>query len=203
MEWDYFLSIEEDFIRTIPYVEPCEKNFDAHSIKYAKILLAAASEADAVLKRLCRVIADQDVKGERCYRDTLIKECNVPLQAVTVGAFRYGMSAIPWDSYNPSNPRTPDWWSAYNKVKHRLDEGYEEATLKNAFHSICGLFVALLFLYRAEGYKHLSPAPELLTIESGFWTKRTRLLGADEPALLIIDNLPEERKACFKDAACD
>ena len=28
VEWDYFLSIKEDFIRTIPFVEPREGNFD-------------------------------------------------------------------------------------------------------------------------------------------------------------------------------
>ena len=52
VEWDYFLSIEEDFIRTIPFVEPREGNFDTYSTQYAKILLAAASETDTVLKRL-------------------------------------------------------------------------------------------------------------------------------------------------------
>lgn len=57
VEWDCLLSIEEDFMDTFQYVEPCETNMDVHSIRFAKILLAAASETDTVLKRLRGCIA--------------------------------------------------------------------------------------------------------------------------------------------------
>lgn len=62
VEWNYFPTIEEDFIKTIPFVEPSKDNFDTYSTQYAKILLAAASETDTILKRLCKAI---DPMGER------------------------------------------------------------------------------------------------------------------------------------------
>ncbi len=195
VEWNYFLTIEEDFIKTIPFVEPSKDNFDTYSTQYAKILLAAASETDTILKRLCKAIDPSCKKrSEQSYREFLVKEHKVPLYAAKTKILQYNLSSAPWESYEFEKPETPDWWTAYNKVKHHLDKGFEKATLKNALCSICGLFVSILFLSEKEGVEYLSSAPRLIDIESGFEAKRTRLTSTEETALLLINNLPEERK---------
>lgn len=201
VEWDYFLSIEEDFIRTIPFVEPREGNFDTYSTQYAKILLAAASETDTVLKRLCKTIDPScRKKSEQGYREFLVKGKRVPLLNAKAKSLRFGLSSTPWASYDFDNPQTPEWWTAYNKVKHHLDEGFRRATLRNTFDAMCGLFVSLLFLYETEGLLQLSPAPRLLDVEEGFRAKRTRLISTEETALLLIANLPDDRRKLFEDA---
>lgn len=161
VEWNYFLTIEEDFIKTIPFAEPSENNFDTYSTQYAKILLAAASETDTILKRLCKAIDPSCKKrSEQSYREFLVKEHKVPLYAAKTKILQYNLSSAPWESYEFEKPETPDWWTAYNKVKHHLDEGFKKATLKNALCSICGLFVSILFLSEKEGGRiPLSCAP--------------------------------------------
>lgn len=109
VEWDYFLSIEEDFIRTIPFVEPREGNFDTYSTQYAKILLAAASETDTVLKRLCKTIDPScRKKSEQGYREFLVKGKRVPLLNAKAKSLRFGLSSTPWASYDSTILRLPN-----------------------------------------------------------------------------------------------
>lgn len=198
VEWDYFLSIEEDFIGTIPFVELCSANASTYSTQYAKILLAAASETDTVLKHLCKAIdRDCGVNNEQGYRQFLVKDRKFPLHAVKVAPLRFEFPSVPWNTYVFDNPKTPEWWTAYNKLKHHLDEGFCEATLRNSFDAICGLFASLLFLYEQKGLTVLSPAPRLIDIGEGFRIKRTRLMRTEETALLFINNLSEDRKKAF------
>ena len=56
----------------------------------------------------------------------------------------------------------PDWWRAYNKVKHERNSHFKEASLINTLNSTAGLFILLLLFHRklAESGR-LSPNPIL------------------------------------------
>ena len=56
LHWDYFLSLEEDLLRSVRFVEPVEDNFGTYSTEFAGVILGAASEVDVVLKLLCREV---------------------------------------------------------------------------------------------------------------------------------------------------
>lgn len=43
----------------------------------------------------------------------------------------------------PTGLVTPDWWSAYNKIKHDMDEAEKRFTYKTAIEALGGLFVLL------------------------------------------------------------
>lgn len=174
---------------TFQYVEPCEKNMEVHSIRFAKILLAAASETDTVLKRLCKVL-DRGccVRSEQGYRSELVLRHGLPFSKVRVVATRYCLEMRPWQNWSAANPKTPYWWTAYNNVKHQLDDCYRDASMRNAFKSLCGLFVALLFLYRAEDIDMVDPAPKLLMIGSGIPVRNDMMVGTAQRVLIIEEN---------------
>lgn len=82
---------------------------------------------------------------------------------------RYGLVLKPWDSW--AENQNPIWWRAYNGVKHRRHERYAEANLKNALNSVCGLFLFLFFLYRAQATAgELGPNPSMLRLGRPFRT---------------------------------
>ena len=189
VEWDYFLSIEEDFMDTFQYVEPCEMNMDVHSIRFAKILLAAASETDTVLKRLCKTLdGGCSARSEQGYRNELILRHGLPFSKVKVVATRYCLEMRPCQNWAAANPKTPYWWTAYNKVKHQLDANCCDASLRNAFRSLCGLFAALLFPYEAEGVEVVDPAPKLLMIGSGIPVRNDMMIGTAQRVLIFEEN---------------
>lgn len=191
VEWDYFLTIEEDLINTFSYVEPCEENMNVYSTRFANILLSSASETDTVLKRLCAVLDDtSDAKNEPMYRRELVLKHGLRFSEVMVQTMRYSLRVCPWENWSAPNPETPKWWTAYNNVKHHLDTNYSDANLGNAFRALSGLFVVLVMYYRAIGKKYLDPAPRFLIIENGIDTKRDIMVKTAGTVLTIRDNLP-------------
>jgi len=56
---------------------------------------------------------------------------------------KYNVSFKPWEEWDSSS--RPDWWTGYNKIKHQRDVNFEKANLKNALHSVGGLFSLLLY----------------------------------------------------------
>ena len=149
--WEYFLSIEEDLLKTARYVEFHQDNYSVYSIEFALILLASCSEIDTIAKLLYspspsqirngkdwRNIADHK-KG--IYEDQYHK---FPTQKINIP--RYELTLSPWSEWAEGNNR-PSWWESYNAVKHRRNEAYNEATLENTLNSVAGLLCIVLYYY--------------------------------------------------------
>ncbi len=164
LHWNYFLVLESDLERLSRYIEFTEDNYKTYSQEMAHLLLAAGSEVDVVLKGLCKK-NNSRFKGEEIdkYREFLNpkypKLCNLNVRLP-----RYGLDILPWDNWQ--NNKTPNWWRDYNKVKHKRDEHYNLANLKNTIASLAGLFLAVLYFYKDEAEKgELIPDPKLLMIQ--------------------------------------
>jgi len=54
--WEYFLSIETDLTQGMRYVEFAPENYATFSVEFARIIVAASAEFDAVAKALCNAI---------------------------------------------------------------------------------------------------------------------------------------------------
>ena len=52
--WYYFLAIESDLERTARFVEPIVANDSCYSVEFARLLMGAAAEAEAVATQLAR-----------------------------------------------------------------------------------------------------------------------------------------------------
>ncbi len=164
--WNYLLSLDADLVELSRYIEFHKKNFNCFSIEIARILLAAASEADVVCKQLCRKISHASrADNIHAYRREIIAAYpGIPKFEVLLP--RFGLTLRPWDEWKKSQG-VPLWWTAYNKVKHERHSKFHLSSLKNSLNAIGGLFVMVLYLYREKAtLGELAPSPQLLRVDA-------------------------------------
>lgn len=146
--WNYFLTLEADLEVLSRYVEFSKDNYATYSTEMVRILLAAGSEVDVVLKELCRKLeptsrAENIEEYRRC-----VLRLQPEISSARVRLPRHATAIVPWENWRVD--QTPDWWRSYNNVKHQRGENYREANLQQVIASVAGLFILLLFLYRKE-----------------------------------------------------
>ncbi|NQT69784.1 MAG: hypothetical protein HQ552_09405 [Desulfobacteraceae bacterium] len=166
VHWNYLLAIENDLEKLSRYVEFDERNFDCFSVEIARILLSASAEADVVCKQLClKVKPSSSADNIHTYRDE-IKTAYPNIVDFDVILSRYGLSLKPWNEWKDIQG-VPDWWTAYNKLKHHRETEYHRANLKNAIYSVAGLFVMVLYFYQEKAnLGELMPAPQILRVSA-------------------------------------
>jgi hypothetical protein len=168
--WNYFLALEKDFETVSRYIEFCPDNANTYSIELAHLLFSAASEVDTLAKCICSILdptetpqnineyrriikAGEDSEtyclGPSPQKPALLKdEHKQRLSELKVYLPRHNLECIPWDNWKQDI--NPDWWRAYNEVKHQRNQHYNRATLSNAFHALAGLLVMNYFHCRFE-----------------------------------------------------
>lgn len=154
--WAYYASIEDDLVAASRYVEICDANLDTYSIQFARLLLAAGSEVDVVAKILCAQI-DPDAKQRSIddYRDTIaLKFPAIP--RLIFGIEWNDVRIAPWASWGEPSPSTPDWWRAYNNVKHERNSHFKSANLRYTLDAVAGLYCLVRHLEEDRGH----PRPE-------------------------------------------
>lgn len=161
--WDYFLSVERDLQIIARYVEFEEDNFDVYSIEIARLLLAACAEVDVVCKQLCRRLDNGSRAGSiEAYREGITKYLP-DFGRFRAIAPRYGLQLRPWANWNTG--KVPDWWTAYNKMKHHRHSHFAHGNLKNSINAVAGLYVVTLYLYREQAEAGvLRPAPSIFDV---------------------------------------
>ncbi|WP_371180703.1 hypothetical protein [Xanthomonas sacchari] len=163
--WNYFLALEEDFLRISRYVHFNVANNKAYSIEFARIILAAGSEVDVVAKALTKHVIGKDTENITKYRKALLP-AYPEISKHTVSMDRFGMTVTPWENWGVD--KSPEWWSSYNTVKHNRGRNFQEANLENTFRSVAGLFILLIYHLRAMGAKEVHPPPRILSTEEKF-----------------------------------
>lgn len=158
--WSYFLAVERDLELLSRYVEFANDNLQAYSLEMARIILAAASEVDVLLKALCeRFVPGCGANNILKYQE-LVRKHFSNFAGFEVALPRWEMNLIPWSNWERNE--VPIWWNAYNKVKHHRDKEYHRANLHNALNAASGLFVANLYFHRQQAEEgSLLPNPAL------------------------------------------
>ena len=148
-----YLSIEEELERAYRYVSPSADNGKTFSLKFAEIVRAAANAYEIISRtsyaRLYNDVDDINILNYLAL-DVLLGMANKKIRHLMAAG---PLSLYPemeqpfvklaiWDksSLVQSN-HVPDWWKAYNAVKH-TDEGLKKhATLANATSAVAALFL--------------------------------------------------------------
>ena len=156
--WNYFISIEQDVHELSRYVEfDMTINKNAYSLEMARILMTAASEVDVIAKNFLPEGAPSRPNIDH-YRDALCRFIpSLPGQPVFI--HRFGLELKPWESW--SEGRTPDWWRAYNDVKHHRISEFSSATLENVLMCVSALFLLLVHYGKMKGFDRYQPCPQL------------------------------------------
>ena len=161
--WYVFLSIEADLEQTARFVEPREANDSCFSVEFARILMAASSEAEVTAKLLCTHLEPHAIlDGIDTWRAVLLRHWP-RFHTMQIFVPRAVRTLEPWAEWGSG--RNPSWWTAHNRVKHERHLEFREANLKNALGAVAGLFCLQLYLHRDEYREaNLEPFCRLLSL---------------------------------------
>jgi hypothetical protein len=158
--WNYFLALEADLAELARWVEFSPSNETAYSIEMARLLMAAAAEADVVAKMLCAQL-DPKAKAESINKYQAVLVAKYPMiPTAKVHMPRFGLTLSPWSEWSKASS-PPLWWTGNNKVKHHRESNFAQANLKNVLNAAAGLLL-LLALHYAQSARRLTPAPSLM-----------------------------------------
>ncbi len=151
-----YLTIEESLDESFRYVSPCDANADTFSFKFAEIIRSAANMYELVSKHLYRrFYAPEDDLNIFNY---LALDIHLGLadQSVLLAA---GLDDFPshpevtkpfakliaWDKLSEvTSDHVPEWWNAYNAIKHA---DFRKATLANAIEALASVFLVIDRIY--------------------------------------------------------
>ena len=144
IHWDYYTAIENDVYSLSRFVELHENNFNTYSIEMVRLLLAASSEVDVVIKSLCREVEPESNPSNIDRYREIIKKSVPEVVRTKVVIKRHGLMFEPWSNWSDSE--NPSWWRSYNKVKHERNNYYSHANLENVLNSVAALLVVNVYL---------------------------------------------------------
>ena len=162
--WNYLLAIEGDLERLSRFIEFDHRNFECFSVEISRILLASGPEVDVFCKQICRKLNSGSTANKIYHYQNEILPSYSTIPVFNVLLPRYGLELTPWDNWKVLNT-PPDWWTAYNKIKHHRDAEYQQANLRNALNAVGGLFVMVLYLYKEKAEEgELLPQTQILHV---------------------------------------
>lgn len=156
--WNYYLTLESDFIKTQRYVTIDEDNYSAFSVEYAKQYQTICSEIDVICKDYCRFLdPDSKAKNIMGYASVLLEHKPDLISRTVKVKTAASVSLNPWmewktDKTSPFDGSSvdnnlPSWWIYYNKVKHNRTGSDSEkkkffkyANQFNTLNSLAGPF---------------------------------------------------------------
>jgi hypothetical protein len=162
--WNYLLAIEGDLDRLSRFIEFDRQNFECFSVEISRILPASGAEVDVVCKQICKKLNPRSTADRMHLYQNEILASYPTIPDFKVLLPRYGLTLTPLSNWNVTN-NPPEWWTAYNKIKHHRDAEYHQANLQNALNAVGGLFVMVLYLYKEKAITgELAPPPKLLQV---------------------------------------
>lgn len=137
--WNYFIELEEQLISTKRFIAFDKVNNKTFSIEYLKLLQATCSEIDVVAKIIAQYF-DEKVKYKTIQQwGFTIQNAFPEIENISV-VFNDEETLKPWEKWKyeeyldkkghmryrlAKNCKTPQWWTAYNKVKHERTTYYD------------------------------------------------------------------------------
>ena len=184
--WNYYLELEEQFLKSKRYVSFDLANDLTFSSEYVQLIQAICSEIDVIGK----VIAQFHNKNFKVDNRTNITKWGFEVQKAYPNldhksiTFNNVVEIVPfknWKYKNGTSNRhpivlfnesfeTPMWWRDYNKIKHErttIDNetktaNFRKANLRNIRDSLGALFILEMFLLSKYGginlETHTSPS---------------------------------------------
>ena len=136
--WEYFKAIEADLESTSRYVDFNESNYCTYSNEFARILMAAGSEIDSVMKQLCGIVAPREKPSTINRYHPVVTEGTKGYAGfckMMLGIPRFGLQIDPWKSWTAKHG--PFWWGrGFTKVRHNRHGFFHAATLKNCIWAV-------------------------------------------------------------------
>ena len=141
--WSYFLAIERDLETLSRYVQFTTENIATYSVEMARILLSAGSEADVLLRAICRKLYPAKKPASINAYFEIVSKHSPNILKFEATLPRWGIHVRPWETWEKGSP--PDWWQSHNKVKHHREEHFHRANLLRTIESVAAVYVLNLY----------------------------------------------------------
>ena len=189
--WPIFERLEDELCELTFAVAFADSHLSVYSARLSDILLRSCAECENVAKSLCNdkqlVAGGVDVQefnfsavgNAICARIPIYtKGLTViwPYQSLTTTTVR------PFDTWQSNASKNPDWFNAYNGVKHDRIGNAQKANVKNVIHAIGGLFILNLWLREEDivmHSEHFNLAKKRITSYSHFFSPEMFLKSTD------------------------
>ncbi|MHA2112322.1 MAG: hypothetical protein ACW98W_12640 [Candidatus Hodarchaeales archaeon] len=149
--WQKYQELEDRIIDCFDYVALDKQHLLVYSNRFGELLLRIGSALDSLLSkaRACKAFDNEEgIQSLRQkshptiedYRHFYERYYQLSQVQVTVE-----LDGVQFDTIHPFNTykqnKNPNWWSAYNKVKHEwYDHLQTKGTFKNLLEALAGLF---------------------------------------------------------------
>lgn len=180
--WKHYLILEEDFKYTQRYVELSTDNFSTFSVEYIKLLQGIGSEFDVICKEICRYYGHNDKNCISDYASIIIPQFTNLQRENIIIKYDNSITVNPLGDWiiEPIH-RSPEWWRAYNNIKHDRANSFKQANLKNVLMGLASLYlIEMYFIYEiAEEENSVLKIPEIssLLFEIKDWKAKQRIYG--------------------------
>jgi hypothetical protein len=171
--WRYFLSIERDLVSSRRFCEISVRNFESFSDEYAKIVILSSIHFEFIVKTLLKErLPSASLQDIVTIREQLmglrpgIATMKVPLPSA-------GIDVSPLTAWR--NNKSPDWWTAYTRLKHDYGGNRNRGNQRNAVEALAACMTALLY-FLEDDIPNIEPYPIIL-----YYDRPPFLLGYPEP----------------------
>ena len=145
--WYYFLDLEKELSDSSRYIEPNGQE-NVFSFEFRKIIILACTECETAFKALCEIIDSEKDRGSIAdYKKIILKKYPKIVEAEVV-VKRWHKTIRPFSNWDNEKIF---WWEVHQNVKHDRGAYFSKATYKNATYAMGGLYILILYLYRASG----------------------------------------------------
>lgn len=184
LQAQYFI-LEEELIETFEYVYPCDDHLDVYSPRYAQIIKGACNLFELVTHQ---VYTEIYVCDKINIRNFLTLDSFLDLKNLEFDCFRLegGFSEennifkpyeeLQWDKNSPiRDEMIPEWWTAYNKIKHNSSNHEKYATMRNALRAMCALAILFFKVYGPGVTMGKAQWYEIVEGEKGYYSLDNRI----------------------------
>lgn len=145
------LSVESMLHEAIRFVPYCEEHKQVWSPHFAQIILEAASQVDSIWKSTTKI--DYPTAAKKVDIEFYLAKFGSLVARQRVVFFAGVMPCTIWPFECWVNPKpkaskvsnAPNWWQAYNDIKHDRFANQDKATLEHAVNAIAALFLSILY----------------------------------------------------------
>jgi hypothetical protein len=150
LAWEEYTHLEEEFLEYLRYVPLAKEHYNVWSLHLGDHLLKTCSLIDSFFKRAIFCPQLNEIAEIEKYRELENKNSNIgthreifnPLYKLSkqkMYDLRTFESLVPFSKWDLN--QSPDWWNAYNDIKHDRFANKKEATLKVTLEALSALFI--------------------------------------------------------------
>lgn len=166
--WEYYLTLESNFINTFRYVALDKKNKKCYSVEFFGLIQSICSEIDSVMKVLCGLPGNSksDIANILKYKQ-ILENKNIFLHKDKINIERSNYNKlIPFKEWK--NTAHLNWWKIYTTLKHDRLGNIEDANQYNVLLSLSALYLLEVYLIKTiNKNNHIIKESQLFNCKAG------------------------------------